>query len=469
MDLANLMERLGDWRRFGGVRSRALAAALEALILEGDLPAGTRLPPERRFADRLGVSRTLVVAAYTALRDAGWIASRQGSGSYVAKGPPGYAAATRRRQSMRNPMALRPGAGGAVIDLSLAAAMPDPAWLHLSPAARGEILTEYPYQPQGMPRLRERIAAHLSRQGVPSEPAQILVTGGAQQAISLLAARYGGNGRRVLIEEPTFFGAIDCLRAAGAELAPVPIERSAGGPAAMIAAMSAAGSGKFAMAYICPTVQNPTGTTWSAAERRALVRAAARSDTLLVIDDSLSDLAFHGAPPSPAHYDLDAPVATIGSLSKTLWGGLRVGWVRANAAIVAALTADRLTQDLGGSSINAAIACDLLDRYDALLKARRAALRRQRDAWIAALRRHLPEWRFTVPDGGMFLWVRLPHGNADDFVPLAREHGVLLTSGSVLTVRGTAENRIRISYAQPAPVWDEAARRLRAAWDAFTR
>ncbi len=458
-----LAQRIGDWRRFDRIRSKALAGAIESLILAGELLPGSRLPPERAFAKRLGVSRTLVVSAYALLRDAGWAESRQGSGTRVVRGVPGHVAATRRRTRSGNPMAGRVIDDKPVIDLSIAIAAPDPAWFNLSPGARTAMLQEYAYQPQGMATLREKIAARFCRQGIPTFPAQILVTTGAQQALSLLAQRYAA-GQKALVEVPTYFGAIDCLRAAGATLLPVPVERRIGGPAEM-ARRVAAGDGDFV--YVCPTVQNPTGITWSVSERRVFARAVAASGTLAVIDDSLSDLAFDGAPPTPALYASQAPIVTVGSLSKTLWGGLRIGWLRATDEIVAALASDRLVHDLGCSLVSSVIACDLLDRYDKLLHVRHLGLREQRDACAAALRRHLPQWRFEVPAGGLFLWVHLPRGDADAFAHLALEHGVRLTPGSGMYA-GTAEpHRLRISYAATGDVWEEAAQRLAAAWHAF--
>jgi len=466
----NLIELLGNWQRFHKTRSRALGAAIEALILEGELPLGTAMPAERFFATQLGVSRTLVISAYAMLREAGWLASRQGSGTRIAKSPPGHVAATRRRKTMRNPVAARIDANDAVIDLSVACAVPDAAWLTLSPAVRGAVLTEHPYQPQGLLALRQRIASRLHHQGIPSEPSQILVTNGAQQAIALVTARYASEGRRVLVEQPTYFGAIDCLRAAGARLIPVNISqggnaaRSERGPRAMIDAVASGGAD---LAYVCPTNQNPTGLTWTASERRDLARAAARSGTLVVVDDSLSELGFHPVPPSPSHYCPHAPIVTINGLSKTLWGGLRIGWLRADDAIVSALAKDRLTQDLGGGTLSSAIACDLLDDYEKLLSGRCFALQRQRDACVAVLRQKLPQWQFVVPDGGMFLWVHVPGVDADSFARHALTFGVKITSGSAMMVQGAASEHLRISYAQTGLIWEHAAQLLKQAWESF--
>ena len=466
----NLIERLGNWQRFHKTRSRALGAAIEALILEGGLPLGTALPAERIFAAQLGVSRTLVISAYATLREAGWLTSRQGSATRIAKLPPGHVAATHKPKTTRNPMSASITVNDAVIDLSIACAVPDAAWLTLSPATRGAVLTEHPYQPQGLLALRQRIAARLCRQGITSQASQILVTSGAQQAIALLAARYASDGRHVLVEQPTYFGAIDCLRSAGARLVPVNIARVESAPhnertpRAMIEAVAAGGAD---MAYVCPTNQNPTGLTWTASERRALALAAARSGTLVVIDDSLSELAFHPVPPSPAHYCTHAPIVTINGLGKTLWSGLRIGWLRADDTIVSALTGDRLTHDLGGGTLGSAIACDLLDHYDKLLNGRCVALQVQRDACIAALRQYLPQWRFAVPDGGMFLWVRVPGLDSDAFARHALTYGVLIAAGSAMTVEGGASEFLRISYAQTGVVWMHAAQRLKQAWESF--
>ena len=127
----NLIERLGNWQRFHKTRSRALGAAIEALILEGGLPLGTALPAERIFAAQLGVSRTLVISAYATLREAGWLTSRQGSATRIAKLPPGHVAATHKPKTTPNPMSASITVNDAVIDLSIACAVPDAAWLTL--------------------------------------------------------------------------------------------------------------------------------------------------------------------------------------------------------------------------------------------------------------------------------------------------------------------------------------------------
>ena len=458
-----MIEQLENWRMHDRVQSRSLAAAIENLILTGCLVPDARIPSERDLAARLGVSRTLVAAAYGILRDSGWIAARRGSQTRVSKGLPDHVSSVRRAGGDSNPFLRGHSIPDQVLDAALATALPDPAWLQLSSAAHSSMLDAHPYQPYGLQALREQIASHYERTGVPTSPQQILVTNGAQQALALVARRFAPN-KRVLIEEPTYFGTIATLRAADARLMPIDVQ-STGGISALEQRVRA-GCGE--LAFVSPTAQNPLGHVWSVHERQAVVRAASASDTLLVVDDTIAPLAFDGAPPTLAYYAPDAPIVTIGSLSKTLWGGLRIGWLRADEAIVSALAADRCVQDVGSGLLSSMLACELVRRYDALLPRRRETLRAQRDACIGALKRELPDWRFRVPEGGPFLWIELPQGDADLFVQCAARHGVLLTPGGKLRITSAPCRHVRLSYTLPATIWNEAAARLRRAWTEFT-
>src|SRR5258708_35895767 len=231
MDRHEIVELLGSWSERQGPLYERLPAAFEQSIGTGELPPETRLPAERWLAQGLGVSRSTIVAAYTLLQERGWVTSRRGSGTEVCT------PSTQRSMQLRHQQ-LNPLAHGPVIDsyladpleaIDLSTGAPswptgfDPAVCSITPDQITPLLDEYGYVPQGLPELRQAIAERYVRTNLRTTPEQILVTSGAQQAISLLATLLLQRGDTIILENPTFFGAIDAFRAAGARLATVSI------------------------------------------------------------------------------------------------------------------------------------------------------------------------------------------------------------------------------------------------------
>ncbi len=202
---------LGEWRG-AGAHYQALADRIRLLVLDGRIPIDTRLPAERDLAARLGLSRTTVTAAYRALREAGFVASLRGSGTLTRLPGPVLVPA--------------PAQADGLLDFSKAAL---PAATTLAAAARAaaeelpHFLADSGYDPVGLPHLRETIAERYRSRGLPTEPGQILVTVGAQQAIALIARTFVSRGDRALIEMPTYPHAYEALRSAGARLVPVTV------------------------------------------------------------------------------------------------------------------------------------------------------------------------------------------------------------------------------------------------------
>jgi len=443
-------------------RYAALATALQGLILRGELLPGDRLPPERRLAELLGLSRSTVVAAYARLAEGGWVSARQGQGTTVAAGPPGHVAAGKRHVRLGNP-ALRYAPAQAAepwIDFALATAVPELAWLQPSAAAASLVLREHAYQPEGMLALRERIAARYTRQGLPTTPEQLLVCAGAQQAISLLAQQYLTPGDRVLLESPNYFGAIDAFRSCGATLDELPVLPRAGHAAAFCAALA---TRRHKLAYVCPTVHNPSGMSWPRSACERLARTAAQGSSLLLVDDSLAELHFEAdARPLPA--PRGAPIVHIGSLSKTLWAGLRIGWLRAPTPIIETLRRAKANADISCSMLGSALACELLDRYDGLLAPRRRQLQSQARQLLAELQRLLPDWHARLPEGGLFLWAQLPARgrNAEAWVEAAAAARVRLTPGTAMTAGPGYQHHLRLTFTQPPALALAGLQRLAA-------
>ena len=189
------------------------------------------------------------------------------------------------------------------------------------------------YMPLGLPRLRAALALMYTRQGLPTASEQILVTSGAQQALSLITALYVQRGDTVLVENPTYFGALDVFRLAGARLSPVPV-----GPDHVLESTlrdRILANGPRLM-YFTPTYQNPTGATMPASTRQRVAAMADEFGIPVIEDHTLSELTFAGSPPGLiARQSKTGMVLSVGSISKLFWAALRVGWVRAPVPVIA--------------------------------------------------------------------------------------------------------------------------------------
>jgi DNA-binding transcriptional MocR family regulator len=214
------------------------------------------------------------------------------------------------------------------------------------------------------------------------------------------------------------------------------------------------------LAHVTPDGQNPTGFVAGAAQRRDLL--AALRPAVVAVDETFADLVLDGPEPPPMGA-LDPGVVTLGSMSKAFWAGLRVGWIRAEPELLSRLTQARAALDLGSPVLEQLVAARLLQHADPILAERRASLRRSRDALVAALARHLPDWRCTPPRAGMFLWVELPAPSASRLASHALDVGLRLTAGPRFTVDGTADRWLRLPFTFPAEQADAVAALLREA------
>jgi DNA-binding transcriptional MocR family regulator len=447
----HLIRLLGEWRS-ARPDYLSLAGAIRLLVLDGRLPLRTRLPGERELAAAAGTSRTTTTAAYAALRDEGFLASRRGSGSWTCL-PADRAGAP------------QPAAADAEIDLGCAAtAAPEGALHRALAAATTELPRHLPgpgYDALGLPVLRAAIAEHLTRRGAPTAPEQVLVTAGAQHAFCLLLRVLAGPGDRVLVDHPTYPNALDAIRAAGARPVPVAL-----GPDGWDLEMLGATLRQAAprLAYVIADHQNPTGLTMPSDQRDRLVELALANRTPLVVDETLAELTLDGAePPLLSAYD---DVIAIGSMSKAYWGGLRIGWIRAAPSLVQRLALARASVDMSSPVIEQLVATALLRDPQPVLDAHRAALRARRDALAAKLRAELPGWRFTPPAGGASLWIELDAPRSSALAALASRHGVRIAPGPRFGVDGAFERFLRIPYTLPEPRLAEAVERLALAWRA---
>lgn len=445
---------LGRWER-PGPAYQALADGVRGLVRTGALPLGTRLPGEREVADALGVSRTTATAAYDLLREEGFLVSRRGSGT-VTTLPPGT--------GDRAPTTLGTVDAG-LVDLSAAAPTAPPQLAAACAAALDQLprhLHDTGYLPLGLPALRQAIADRYTARGVPTGPEQVLVTTGAQQAIHLLMVTLAGPGDRVVVEHPTYPHAIDAARGAGARPVPVPVT-AAGLDVELLASTVRQTAPR--LAYLVPDHHNPTGSSLDP-EARARVRdLARRTRTVVVGDETLTDLTLDGPAPAPfAGGPADDLVVCVGSASKAFWGGLRVGWVRAHPDLVGRLAQRRAHVDIGSSVLDQLVTTELLAHADEVLAGRIATVRHQRDVLLDALGAALPSWRVPVPAGGLSTWVDLGAPVSSALSAVAHAHGVRIVPGTAFGVDGTFEDHLRVPFSQPVDRLRRAVDGLAAAW-----
>jgi 2-aminoadipate transaminase len=327
---------------------------------------------------------------------------------------------------------------------------------------------------EGCRPLRELLVRHMARYGIEVGTENVLVTTGSQQALDLVGKLLLNPGDRVVVEEPTYLGALQAFTAYQAEYLPVPIDEDGMRMDLLEAALRAAP--KFV--YVLPNFQNPSGVTLSLPRRRRLVELAAHYGTPIVEDDPYGQLRYDGTHLPPI-VKLDADlhgngagrfrgaVLYLGTLSKTLAPGLRIGWVVAPAEIVARLAQMKQGADLHTSTFAQMVAYEtarggFLDRH---VRRLRDAYRARRDAMLAALARHLPPGvRWTRPQGGLFLWVTLPSTlDAATVLAEALAAKVAFVPGASFHARGggAATMRLNFSYCTPEVI-EEGIRRLGA-------
>lgn len=450
----------GPWTTTGQPAYVAIADGLRLLVSDGRIAPGTRLPSERELTVALGVSRTTVTRAYARLRERGYLASRQGSGS-VAAVP--HAAGV--RDTLLDPTPIDPEHGdGGAINLSCAAPTAAPGILAAYEAAVAELpahLPEFGYYPSGLPALREAIARRYAERGLPTDTEQILVTSGALSALAVVGRAFVGPGDRVLTESPTYPNAIATLRASSARLAGADLDRSGWATSSLVDAVTQV---RPATAYLMPDFHNPTGGLMDDDERGRLAAALRAVGTLTVVDETMAEMAIDEvAMPRPfASYSPDT--ITLGSASKAFWGGLRIGWIRAPHARVGALVAARLSLDLGAPVLEQLALTHLMARREEVLRVRRQQLAASRAALVAALATELPSWRFTVPAGGLSLWCELPRPVSSTLTAAAERHGVRLAAGPLFAPEGGLERFVRLPFTQSPDVLREAVARLAATW-----
>ena len=452
-----------------------LVTLLEGAISRGDVGSGSRLPPERELAHRLGISRTTVVSAYRELESRGLLRGYVGRGTFVcaAPDPTGapfawrgkIAAAALRSSDSTLRDAIRHSSDARL--LSLAAGepaidcFPTAAFQHaIDQVLRRDAQAAWRHGPtEGQPALREAIA---DRFGVPAE--SVLVLAGAQQGLDLLARCLVDPGDAVILDRPGYLGAIQSFRAAGAKLIGWDVARADIDELEDLLVRY-----RPKLIYTNPTFENPTGVTLPIRARRELLRLASRYRVPIVEDATYRELYFNDVPP-PSLRELDAQniVIYLNSFSKVLAPGLRLGWLSAAPSIIdqIAIIKQRLdphTQNLVQFAMARLIREGSFDNH---LKTLRAEHARRCALMLTAIQRHVAPGalRFARPQGGLYLWCRLSSDmSSRELLERALANGVAFVPGHAFYPDPAGESELRICFSSVLPgAIDDAIRRLAA-------
>lgn len=467
-------------RRDGQPIYLRLAEVITAAIERGELSAEEKLPSERELALRLGVSRTTVVNAYRELESRGLVRGQVGRGTFVSAAgigdldvgsrPLSAPFAWRGKVSLSSRRAVDPtlrtmvrhkGPGAISFAGGVPALdrFPTAAYRRLTDRVlrRGAQETLGLLPSEGAPELRRAIAARSE-----TRPEEILVTCGAQQALDLISRCLLDPGDVVVMDRPGYVGALETFRAAGANLVGWCVEKADTGELEDLILRY-----KPKLLYTNPTFQNPTGSTLTAATRKEILRLASRYRLPVVEDTAYAELHFRSpAPDSLYKLDREGLVVGVGSFSKALGAGLRLGWIAAPEDIVDQLALIKARADLFTAGPGQLVVADMLSSgfYDAVLHDLRAEHQRRHEKMANALRRHVPPGTLTwrPAEGGLYLWCRVaPAIDTRNLVQGAATLGVIFVAGEPFYGDGTGKHRLRLCFSSTPPEEiEEGIRRL---------
>ena len=447
---------------------RQIADGIRAALAAGSLAAGQQLPPTRDLAKQLGVNRNTVIAAYELLVETGIATGQTGRGTFLVgpRGAPSSVPAAHDPSFGAFSRAVEGSKVGSLLTIyrvatsregiSLAGGYPASDLMPIdafTSAMRTTLERRGPdvlsYGPTaGYGPLRETIAAEMTRRGGPIEPSSILITNGSQQAIELALRTFVDPGDPVVVEDPTYTGAISVLSALGARPVGVPLDDEGIQPDLLALALE---RHRPRVIYLQPTFHNPTARVMSEARRRAILEVALRHRCFIIEDDWAGDLRFEGRDLPTLHaLDGGRHVLYVSTFSKKLLPGLRVGWIASPDPVGDRLIALKQIEDCGTSPLVQAALHEFIQEggQEEHLARVRAAYRSRSVAMDEAMRVHFPPGaRWIRPSGGLFLWVTLPEAvDGDELFVAARERDVLVGRGSLFHVAGTGKNTLRLTF-----------------------
>ena len=304
---------------------------------------------------------------------------------------------------------------------------------------------------EGYPPLREWIADNLSTDRIPTTADQILITGGSQQAIDLVSRLLLDPAGRVMVEEPSYNGALQALGLNEATIVPVGSDSMGPIPEELD---RRAGEGEVAFAYLTPTLQNPSGKTYTNDRRQKIARVLDQWGIPLVEDDPYGKLLYSGETMNPLSSYLEEPSFLTGSFSKTVSPSLRIGYLRIPAPLVRKAIMIKQAMDLHTNLLSQMILYRFLEDFpfQMHLDFLRSSYREKRDLMLEAIHTEgLPLTIPLIPEGGMFLWARLPEGlDSGELARCGLEQGIAIVPGKAFFANGEGGRFIRINYTAPA-------------------
>jgi GntR family transcriptional regulator/MocR family aminotransferase len=458
---------------------RQVSEQIRTWIASGKLEPGEKLPPSRELAETLGVNRNTIASAYEELAKAGDVRSHVGQGTFVAAGASESPRAPLRFRFSRAAVASaervqKPGvASGHPDPIDFATLVPDEELFPVEPfrevldrVLRREGKTLLQYGPAaGYPPLRAYIAERIRERGVAADAENVLIVNGSQQGLDLICRSLLDPGDRVALETPTYTIVLPLLAQYHAEMEPIPMTERGMDLDALEIVLERS---RPKLVFTMPTFHNPTGLTMDLDSRRRLLDLAARYSAPVVEDDFDSELRFEGnaLPPLKA-LDERGLVLHIGTFSKGLFPGLRLGFVVAPPPVVAALGRAKLIADYHTSLLLQAAVLEFCREglYDRHLKRLVAIYRGKSRTLMGALERFFPaDVSWTRPEGGFAFWVTLPGGlSADAILEESARAGVLFTPGSNFFTRGEGDRYLRLSSSRvPSERIEEGIERLGA-------
>jgi len=445
---------------------RQVVREIQGLIRSGSLPEGFRLPPERRLADALGVNRSTIFNAYRELKALGLVDAHVGRGTAVLKAPAPIpdAIGVPWRQLFRESVAR--SHDPIISDLlalteredviSFSIGLPAPELLPLDIFAKyttelirdvgAPLLLHCPTE--GHSPLRETLAQWVAARGIRARASEVLVVSGSQQGLDLVARIFIDPGDVVVVEEPTYIGALQSFRVAGAKIIGIPVDED-GMRTDILASILERERPK--LIYTLPTYQNPSGAVMSIERRRHLLELASRWHVPILEDDPYSELRYEGEPlPSLKALDENDLVLYQSTFSKALFPGLRIGYLVVPPVVLRQLALAKQGADLHANSFSQY----LLERFvrdghfATHIEYSKAAYRRRRDLMAAALMKDPTiGLEFAVPKGGFYIWCRLPDGvEQSALLANAAARGVVFLPGRACYPTEPTENCLRLNF-----------------------
>lgn len=474
---------LSDVDRDGEVSiTQQLVDRFAEAIDGGELEPGEKLPTTRALATEAGVNHLTAARVYRRLAETGYVTATVGRGTFVRTLAPAPASEERGDDWQVYVLPDRPfSQADQVLDdafrlpgepgmISLSTGFPSPQTYPVKELSKiaatvferrgGEALNYL--TAEGLPELREQLAVRGRKIGWATDADEIIVTSGARQALELVARALLDAGDVAVIESPTFVGSLSSLRNTGARVIGVPYDSDGLDLDALEQVLA---RHEVKVVALQTASQNPTGNDMSQERRERLARLAMERNFFIVEDGVYADLRYDGPQGRPLRELAPGHVIYLSSLSKTVGGGLRIGWVAARGPVFERIAYLKLETDFFTSGVTQLIAAEFLENgdYDGLLASSIEFYRERRDSLMESLERHLPgEYHAATPRGGHHVWVTLNRAvDERTFYAEAVRHGVTYVPGATVVTDRPMETNLRLSFSMVDPSdLDEGVRRI---------